>query len=101
MGILPETLLAFLAGKDHLEALLQLMRLGFMVAISAVEPLLAAGRADGHLGVQDVFAVVLGQLLKWLFGGCGLVDYGCREDLYGDFGLTTWLNDRISLQLSL
>jgi hypothetical protein len=27
-----------------------------LVALGAVEPLLAAGRADGDLGVEDVFA---------------------------------------------
>ena len=32
--------------------------MGVGVALGAVEPLLAAGTADGDLGVEDVFAIV-------------------------------------------
>ena len=42
------------------------MGLGFGVAFGAVEPLAAAGRADGDLGIEDVFAYRV--LVGWRFG---------------------------------
>ena len=54
--VLAEGLLALLAHEDHLEALEQGVVFFLLVALGAVEPLLAAGRADGDLGVEDVFA---------------------------------------------
>lgn len=58
-GVLAERFLALLADEDHLEALEQRVvgRLG--VALGAVEPFLAAGRADGDLCVEDVAAHIL------------------------------------------
>lgn len=41
LGVFSEALLALLASKHHLEGLLELMRLLFVVALGAVEPLLA------------------------------------------------------------
>ena len=61
--VLAEGLFALLADEDHLEGLQQGVVFFFLVALGAVEPLLAAGRADGDLGVEDVFA----------HGGCGCV----------------------------
>ena len=54
--VLAEGLFALLADEDHLEGLQQGVVFFFLVAFGAVEPLLAAGRADGDLGVEDVFA---------------------------------------------
>ena len=54
--VLAEGLFALLADEDHLEGLQQGVVFFFLVALGAVEPLLAAGRADGDLGVEDVFA---------------------------------------------
>ena len=54
--VLAEGFLALLADKDHLEALQEGVIFLLLVARSAVEPLLAAGRADRDLGVEDVFA---------------------------------------------
>jgi hypothetical protein len=56
--VLAEALLALLARKNHLHCLLERVGLRFGVALRTVEPLLAAGRADGHLGVENVFAVI-------------------------------------------
>ena len=58
-GVLAKRFLALLADEDHLEALEQRVvgRLG--VALGAVEPFLAAGRADGDLRVEDVAAHTL------------------------------------------
>ena len=53
--VFAERLLALLAQKVHLDGLLQTMVLRFCVTFGAVEPLLAAGGADGDLRVQDVF----------------------------------------------
>ena len=57
-GVLAEGLFALFADKDHLEALQQRVVSRLLVALCAVEPLLAAWRADGDLGVEDVFAAV-------------------------------------------
>lgn len=54
--IFPKRLFAFLAHERHLRRLAQPMVLCLCVALCAVEPLLAAWRADGDLGVEDVFA---------------------------------------------
>lgn len=78
LNVLAESLFAFFARKDHFEGGLEVVCLGLGVAFCAVEPFaacccvvlamrvrrdgggaegLAAGRADRHLGVEDVFAV--------------------------------------------
>lgn len=54
--VLPESFLALLTDERHLRRLCKSMRLCFSVAFSAIEPLLAAGRADGNLCVQNVLA---------------------------------------------
>lgn len=54
--ILTKALFALFARKDHFHGLLQVVVLCLGMALGAVEPLLAAGRADGHLCVEDVFA---------------------------------------------
>jgi hypothetical protein len=56
--VFPEGFLALLADECHLRRLCKLMRLRFCVAFGTIEPLLAAGRTDGNLGIQDVLAVV-------------------------------------------
>ena len=56
--VLPERLAALLAQKRHLHRPLELVVLRLRVAFRAVEPLLAARRADGNLRVEDVFAAV-------------------------------------------
>ncbi len=53
--ILPKRLLALLAHEGHFRSLCQSMCLCFRVAFRTVEPLFAAWRADGNLGVQNVF----------------------------------------------
>ena len=53
--VLAEGFLALLADKDHLEALQEGVVFFLLVACGAVEPLLAAGRADGDLGVEEHF----------------------------------------------
>jgi hypothetical protein len=55
--IFAEAFLALLAREDHLHGLFQRVALRFGVALRAVEPEPAAGRADGYLGVEDVFAI--------------------------------------------
>jgi len=55
--VFPEGFLALLADERHLRRLCKDVRLRFRVAFGAVEPLLAAGRADGNLGIQDVLAI--------------------------------------------
>lgn len=55
-GVLTECLAALLAYEDHFEALQQRVVGLLLVALGAVEPLLAAWRADRDLGVEDVFA---------------------------------------------
>lgn len=56
LDLLAEALAALLAGEHHLEGGLERVRLALVVALGAVEPLPAAGAADRHLGVEDVFA---------------------------------------------
>ena len=56
--VLPEGFLALLADECHLRRLCKPVRLCFCVALGTIEPLLAAGRTDGNLGIQDVLAVV-------------------------------------------
>lgn len=56
LGVLAEALLALFAGEDHLGTLLEIVVLGLGMALGAVKPLLAAGAADGDLGVEDVLA---------------------------------------------
>ena len=56
--IFPEGFLALLADERHLCRLRESVGLRFCVAFGAIEPLLAAGRADGNLGIQDVLATV-------------------------------------------
>lgn len=55
LHVLAEAFLAFLAGKNHLGGAFELMVVLFGMAFGAVEPLPAAGSADGHLGVENVF----------------------------------------------
>lgn len=57
-GIFPEGFLALLTDECHLGRLREPVRLRFRVAFGAIEPLLAAGRADGNLGIQNVLATV-------------------------------------------
>ncbi len=57
LHVLPEALLALFAREGHVHGLFELVRLRVGVALRAIEPLPAAGRADGDLGVEDVFAV--------------------------------------------
>ena len=54
--VLAEDLFALLAGEHHLGCTLQLVVLLLIMALGAVEPLTAAGSANGHLSVQNVFA---------------------------------------------
>ena len=56
--ILAERLLALLAHEGHLGRLPETVVLTLRVALSAVEPLLAAWRTDGDLRVQNVFAAI-------------------------------------------
>ena len=55
--IFPEGFFALLADECHLRRLRKLMRLRFCVAFGTIEPLLAAGRADRNLGIQDVLTI--------------------------------------------
>ena len=54
--VLAERLLALLAEEGHLGRFAEAVVLGLGVALGAVEPLFAAGGADGDLGVENVFA---------------------------------------------
>lgn len=58
--VFAEALFAFLAREDHLGGLFEVVGLGVGVALRAVEPLAAAGGADGDLGVEDVLAGGIG-----------------------------------------
>ena len=49
--VLPERLLALLAHEDHLRSPCEPVCLRLRMTLSAVEPLFAAGRADGDLRV--------------------------------------------------
>jgi hypothetical protein len=55
-GVFPEALFALFACEDDLDALLERMIGGFLVAGGAIHPKLAARRSDGNLGVEDVLA---------------------------------------------
>ena len=55
--VFPEGFLALFTDERHLRRLCKRVRLRFRVAFGAVEPLLAAGRTDGNLGIQDVLAI--------------------------------------------
>jgi hypothetical protein len=57
-GVFPEGFLALFTHECHLRRLRKPVGLCFCVAFGAIEPLLAAGRADGNLGIQDVLAIV-------------------------------------------
>lgn len=75
-GIFSETLLAFLACKDHFTGLCQLVRLLFLVTFGAIEPFTAAGRANSYLSVEDVFTHCVGRASvkvpkKMSGGSCG------------------------------
>lgn len=54
-GVFAEGLFALFAYEDHLKALQQRVVGRLLVADGAVEPFLAARRADRDLGVEDVF----------------------------------------------
>ena len=56
--VFPEGFLALLTDEYHLRRLRKPVGLCFCVAFGTIEPLLAAGRTDGNLGIQDVLAVV-------------------------------------------
>ena len=56
--LLSENLLAFFAGHDQLGGGLKFVVLGVLVALGAVEPLLAAWSTEGDLGIENVFAHV-------------------------------------------
>jgi hypothetical protein len=56
LRVLAEALAALLASERHLERRLQWVRLRFVVAVGAVEPLVAAWRPDADLRVEDVLA---------------------------------------------
>lgn len=68
LHVFPEAFSALLAGEDHLQGWLELVRLGFSVAFGTVEPFPAAGGPDRNLGVENVFA---GEMLG---GGIGRGD---------------------------
>ena len=55
--IFPERLFTFLAHKDHLKCLTDLMILFFLVAFWAIVPLAAARRSDGDLCDGSVCAI--------------------------------------------
>ena len=55
-GVLPEGLFALLADEGHVILSMERMVLRLLVAFGAVEPLAAAGRADGNLCVENVLA---------------------------------------------
>jgi hypothetical protein len=57
-AVFPEGLLALLTHESHLRRLCKSVGLGFCVAFGTIEPLLAAGRTDRNLSVQDVLAIV-------------------------------------------
>lgn len=61
-NVLPETLLALLTRKCHLDTLFESMRFLLSVTFSAVEPFLAARGANGDLCVENVFAGSFGQI---------------------------------------
>lgn len=56
LRVLSKALAALFAREGDLEALQQRVRLGLAVTGAAVEPFLAAGAAQGDLGVENVFA---------------------------------------------
>lgn len=53
--VFSKALLALLTGEDHLRGRFEIVVFGLGVALCAVEPLPTAGRADGDLGIEDVF----------------------------------------------
>jgi hypothetical protein len=55
--IFSESLFAFLAHKRHFRRFRKWMGFNFSVAFSTIKPLLAALSTDGHLRIQDMFAV--------------------------------------------
>lgn len=55
-GVFAEGLFALFADEGHVKGLEEGVRGLFCVAFGAVEPFFAAGRADGDLGVEDMFA---------------------------------------------
>ena len=62
LHVLAERLLALLAQERHLHGLPEPMVLCLSVTLGAVKPLLAARRANGDLGVEDVFTMWRKQL---------------------------------------
>ena len=54
--ILSENLLTLLAGKDDFNSLFDFVVFFLSVALSTVEPLLAAGSANLDLGIQNMLA---------------------------------------------
>ena len=55
--IFPKSLFAFLAHECHFRRFCEWMGFDFSVTFSTIKPLLAARSTDGHLRVQDMFAV--------------------------------------------
>ena len=64
-GILAKALFALFACKCDFDLLLQGMCFGLGMAFGAIIPLAAAGRADGDLSVEDVFAGRVWVNLGW------------------------------------
>jgi hypothetical protein len=59
------------------------VRLGLAVAVGAVEPFAAAGRADGDLRVEDVFAAGVLVLYKPQGPPVNRTTYHILKGLYG------------------
>jgi hypothetical protein len=55
--IFPKSFFAFLAHERHLRRFSKWMRFDFSMTFSTIKPLFAARSTDGHLRVQDVFAM--------------------------------------------
>ena len=55
--IFPKSLFAFLAHERHFRRFSKWMGFDFSMTFSTIKPLLAARSTDGHLRVQDMFAV--------------------------------------------
>ena len=55
--IFSESLFAFLAHKRHFRRFSKWMGFDFSMTFCTIEPLFAARSTDGHLRVQDMFAV--------------------------------------------
>ena len=63
-SIFAEDFAADFAGEGEFVGLFELVVAHVVVAVGALEPLLAAGRPDGHLHVQNVLAHKSAQLVS-------------------------------------